>query len=40
MGYGVLTCQRGWAAMTDVANALSREEFLTWARHRRGSSPS
>jgi DNA polymerase (family 10) len=36
MRYGVLTAQRGWAATTDVANTLSREEFLAWAGHRRG----
>lgn len=34
MRYGVLNAQRGWAPRTLVANALPKDEFLTWARRR------
>ncbi len=35
MEYGVLTAQRGWAPRNQVVNTWPREEFMTWANHRR-----
>ncbi len=35
MEYGVLTAQRGWAPRDQVVNTWPRDEFLSWARHRR-----
>ncbi len=35
MEYGVLTAQRGWAPRDLVVNTWPRDEFLTWANHRR-----
>lgn len=36
MVHGVRNAQRGWATTTDVANALSPEEFAAWAGQRKG----
>ncbi|HEY7469949.1 MAG TPA: DNA polymerase/3'-5' exonuclease PolX [Acidimicrobiia bacterium] len=35
MGYGVSYAQRAWVTTDRVVNALSGEEFLTWAKRRR-----
>ncbi len=35
MEYGVRQAQRGWAAVTDVANTMPLDEFLEWSRARR-----
>lgn len=35
MEYGVRQAQRGWAAVSDVANAMPFEDFLEWSRARR-----
>jgi DNA polymerase (family 10) len=35
MAYGVAHAQRGWAARADVANTMSRSDFMKFARRRR-----
>ena len=35
MEYGVLTAQRGWVPKELVVNSWHRDDFLTWAAHRR-----
>jgi DNA polymerase (family 10) len=35
MEYGVRQAQRGWAAVTDVANTMPLDAFLEWSRARR-----